>query len=105
MLMVLKCIIHRIQKKSAIIERYNCTLNNKIKAEFEVRNNRNWIDILQDLLDKYNFTDKPRSIGITPAKLNKSNEGLVLRTLFKQSNKKSKVKFHVGNCVRITSFK
>jgi hypothetical protein len=76
-----------------------------MKIQFEVRNNKKWIDILQNLLDKYDFTDKHRSIGMTPAKVNKSNKNLVLRSLFKQSNKKSNVKFLVGDRVRITSYK
>lgn len=92
-------------KKSAIFETFNRNLNNKMKIQLEVRNNKKWIDILQNLLDEYNLTEKHRSIGMTLAKVNKSNENLLLRTLFKQPNKKSKVKFNVGNRVRITSFK
>jgi co-chaperonin GroES (HSP10) len=42
---------------------------------------------------------------MTPSEVNKCNEGSVLRTLFKQSNKKSKVKFQVGDRVRITKYK
>jgi hypothetical protein len=58
------------------------------------------------LLHENNFKDKHRSTGITPSKVNKSNENLVLCTLFKQSsNKKSKIKFQVGDRVRITKFK
>ena len=92
-------------EKSAIIERFNRTLNNKMKIQFEARNNKKWIDILQNLLDKYNFKDKHRPIGMTPSEVNKSNENLVLRTLFKQSKKESKIKLKVGDRVRITGFK
>ena len=43
---------------------------------------------------------------MTPYEVNKSNENLVLRTLFKQSsNKKGNLKFRVGDRVRITKFK
>jgi len=42
---------------------------------------------------------------MTPAEVNKSNENLVLRTLFKQSKKKCTVKFQVRDRVRITKFK
>ncbi len=73
---------------SAIIERFNRTLNNKMKIQFEGRNNKNWIDILQNLLDEYNFKDKHRSIGMTPSEVNKSNENLLHRTIFKHSKKK-----------------
>jgi glycosylphosphatidylinositol transamidase (GPIT) subunit GPI8 len=91
-------------EKSSIIERPNRTLNNKLKIQFEVRNNKKCVDVLQHLLDKYNFKDKHRSIGMTPSEVNKSNEDLVLRTLFKQSRvKKSAVKFEFVDRVRITS--
>jgi len=76
-----------------------------MRIEFEVRNNKKWIDILQNLLDEYNFKDKHSSIGMAPAEVNKSNENLVLRTLFKHSDQKSKVKFQVDDRVRITKFK
>ena len=93
-------------EKSAIVERLNRTLNNKLKIQFEVRNNKKWVDILQKLLDEYNFKDIHRSIGMTPSEVNKSNEGDVLRTLFRHSReKKSVVKFQVGDRVRITSYK
>jgi len=77
-------------EKSAIIEKFNRTLNSNMGIQFEARNNKKWIYILQNLLDEYNFKDKRRSIGMTPSEVNKSNENLVLRTLFKQSNKKKK---------------
>jgi hypothetical protein len=94
-------------EKSSIIESVNRTLNNKLKIQFEVRNNKKWVDILQQLLDEYNFKDTHRSIGMTPSKVNKSNEDVVFSTLFKQPNKpsKPKIKFKVGDRVRITKYK
>jgi len=92
-------------EKSAIIVRFNCTLNNKMKIQFEVRNNKKWTGILHDLLDEYNFKDKHRSVGMTPSEVKKSSENLFLRTLFKQSNKKSTIKFQVGDHIRISRFK
>jgi hypothetical protein len=73
----------------------------------EVRNNRKWIDILVYLLGEYKFKDKYRSFGMTPSDVNKSNENLVVSTLFKQFNKerKSKIKFKFGDRVRITQYK
>ena len=56
-------------EESAIIERFNRTLNNKVKIHFEVRNNKKWVNILQNLLDEYNFKDKHRSIGMTPSEV------------------------------------
>jgi transposase InsO family protein len=92
-------------EKLAIVERFNRTLNNKMKILFEVRNNKKWVDILQNLLDEYNFKDKNRFIGTSPSEVNKLNENLVLRTLFKQSKEKSKVKFEASDRVRIATFK
>jgi len=68
---------------------------------------KSWFDILQDLLDEYNFNYKHSSIGMTPFDVNKSNENLVLRLLFKQSNKESKykIKFTIGDRVRIKRLK
>jgi len=80
------------EEKSAIIERFNCFLNSKIRIQFEARNNKKWVDISQDLLDEYNRDDKQSSIGMTPSDVNKPNENLVLRTLFKHSNKKINIK-------------
>jgi len=93
-------------EKLSIVDRLNRTLNNKLKIQFEVRNNKKWFDVLHNLLDEYNFQDKHRSIGMTPSEVNKSNEDTVLRTLFKHMmNKKSIVKFQVGDRVRISSYK
>ena len=93
-------------EKSAIAERLNHTLNNKLRILIEVRNNKKWVDILQHLLDEYNFKDKHRSKSMTTSEVNKSNEDLVFRTRFKQSREKeSTVKFQVGDRVRITSYK
>ena len=41
---------------------------------------------------------------MTPSEVNKLNESLVLRTLLKQSYKKSKVKFEVVDCSRKVKF-
>jgi glycosylphosphatidylinositol transamidase (GPIT) subunit GPI8 len=54
-------------------------------------------------MDQYNFKDVHSSVGMTPSVVNKSNENLVLRKLFKQSSKekKPKIQFEVGDRVRI----
>jgi len=44
-------------------------------------------------------------ISMMPSGVNKLNENSAVRTLFKQSNEKSKVKFEVCDRVRITKFK
>ena len=42
--------------KSAIVERFNKTLKSKIWQIFTQEQNKNWIDILNDLVQKYNQT-------------------------------------------------
>jgi len=92
-------------EKCAIVGRFNRTIKNKMRILFEVRNNKKCFDILQNLLDEYNFKDKHRCIGMIPVEVNKSNENLVLRAVFKQLKKKNTVKFQVGYRVKITKFK
>ncbi|KAE9542939.1 hypothetical protein AGLY_002850 [Aphis glycines] len=94
------------EEKSAIIERFNRTLNGKMRLCFEVQKSKKWINILQNLLDEYNFKDIHRSIGMKPCEVNKSNEDDVLHKLFSTKNKpKPKTKFSVGDRVRIKAYK
>lgn len=62
------------EEKSSIIERFNRTLNGKIKVNMEVGNHKIWIDTLQDSVEKYNYKDLHRSIEMTPAEVNEKNE-------------------------------
>jgi len=39
-------------EKSSIVERFNRTLNNKLKIQFEINNNNKWVKIFQTLLDE-----------------------------------------------------
>jgi hypothetical protein len=50
------------EEKSLIIERFNSTLNGKMRLNFEVEKSKKWINILQTLLDEYNFKNIHRSI-------------------------------------------
>jgi glycosylphosphatidylinositol transamidase (GPIT) subunit GPI8 len=64
------------------------------------------MDILQNLLDEYDFKDVHSSIGMTFSDVHKSYENLVLSTLFKHSKEnKLKIKFKVGYRVRIKKIK
>jgi len=94
------------EEKSSIIERFNRTLNSKMRLQFEVTNSKKWIKILQSLIYEYNFKDIHRSIGMSPCEVNKSNEDDVFHKLFYTKNKpKPKIKFSVGDRVRITASK
>jgi glycosylphosphatidylinositol transamidase (GPIT) subunit GPI8 len=77
-----------------------------MRLHFEFTNSKKWIKILQTLIDKYNFEDIHRSIGMRPCEVNKSNEDDVFHKLFSTKNKpKPKIKFSVGDRVRIPAFK
>ncbi|KAL4101209.1 hypothetical protein QTP88_021229 [Uroleucon formosanum] len=65
------------EEKSSIIERFNRTLNKKMRLHFEVTNSKKWIKILKSLIYEYNFKDIYRSIGMRPCEVNKSNEDVV----------------------------
>ncbi|KAL4101120.1 hypothetical protein QTP88_021140 [Uroleucon formosanum] len=94
------------EEKSSIIERFNRTLNSKMRLHFEVTNSKKWIKILKSLIYEYNFKDIHRSIGMRPCEVNKSNEDVVFHKLFSTKNKpKLKIKFSVGDRVRITASK
>lgn len=94
------------EEKSAIIERFNRTLNHKMRIRFEVRGNKKWIDILNDLIHEYNFNDIHRSIKMKPNEVNKNNENTIFHTLFPTiENATGTVKFKIGDRVRITKFK
>ncbi|KAL4105173.1 hypothetical protein QTP88_020445 [Uroleucon formosanum] len=99
-------LLHADKEKSSIIERFNRTLNSKMRLHFEVTNSKKWIKILKSLIYKYNFKDIHRSIGMRPCEVNKSNEDVVFHKLFSTKNKpKLKIKFSVGDRVRITASK
>ncbi|KAL4131306.1 hypothetical protein QTP88_008639 [Uroleucon formosanum] len=85
------------EEKSSIIERFNRTLNSKMRLHFEVTNSKKWIKILKSLIYEYNFKDIHRSIGMRPCEVNKSNEDVVFHKLFSTKNKpKPKIKFSVA---------
>lgn len=89
------------EEKSAIIERYNGSLNRKMKIQFELRKNFRWIDILQGLIKTYNNTTH-RTIGMKPSEVSSEFEHDLLMRISKTNSKSAKPKFKVGDKVRIT---
>ena len=93
------------EHKSAIAERFNRTLKEKLWHRFTAKNTRNWIDILDDLVLKYNsYHEAIRMRPIDASKL--ENESEVWENLFRDDEqaKKSK-KFKIGDTVRISRIK
>jgi hypothetical protein len=93
--------------KSAVVERFNRTLKTNMFKKFTENNNRNWIDILPELMKTYNNTIHS-TIGMTPTQaLNKDNYYEVLKNTLNSKPKliKKKPKFKVGDVVRISRVK
>lgn len=94
------------EEKSAIAERVNRTINEKLKLQFEVAQNFKWVDVLEKVVSEYNNNDVHRSIGTTPASVNKSNEEEVREKLFPLEDfKLQKPTFQIGQPVRIPCWK
>lgn len=90
-------------KKATIIERFNRTLKTKMWKVFTEQGNHSWLNILPDLVKKYNNT-LHRIIGMKPNEVNKSNESEVLQNIVKNNSRKVTVKpkYSVGDRVRVS---
>lgn len=85
---------------SAMVERFNRMLNNKMKVQFEVRKNFRWVDILQELLKTYN-NSVHRTIGMGPTEVTKDVEHELRMLYVKNEQTPTIPKLKVGNRVRI----
>ncbi len=95
------------EHKSVVVERFNRTLKEIMRKNFTAENTRNWIDMLDALLHKYN-NSVHSTIGMTPVEASeKENETKVLQNIINKSRpiSKSKPKFKVGDRVRISRSK
>ncbi|XP_054257068.1 uncharacterized protein LOC128982054, partial [Macrosteles quadrilineatus] len=94
------------EEKSAIIERYHRTLNEKLKVKFQVRQSHKWYDILQEVTDEYNQHDYHHTIKMRPVEVNKDNEADLLKMYIEREHKiRKNSKFDLGDRVRITTKK
>ena len=94
------------EHKSAIAERFNRTLKERMWRRFTAENTRNWIDLLDELLSQYN-NSYHNTIGMRPTDASKKeNESEVWENIFRDENhtKQSKT-FKVGDSVRISRIK
>ena len=95
------------EHKSAIAERFNRTLKRRMWRRFTADNTRNWIDMLDDLVSKYN-NSYHNTIRMRPVDASKKqNETEVWENLFRDDNEtpKNSNKFKVGDSVRISRIK
>ena len=61
------------EQKAALVERFNRTINTRIWTYLSDRGTVRWVDIIQDLVDAYNNSSR-RSIGMSPADIQKKDE-------------------------------
>lgn len=96
------------EKKAAIIERFNRTLKGAMYKTFSQRGKHVWVDILPQLINKYNNTFH-RTIGMSPFEVSKKNEKIVLQRILKNTKpkveKRKPKSFNVGDKVRISKYK
>jgi Integrase core domain len=90
--------------KASICERWNRTLKNKMWRKFNMQGTHNWIQILPKLVQDYNNT-RHSTIKMKPNQVNKSNEKLLLKTVYNRIKIFKTGKFKVGDFVRISKYK
>ena len=89
------------ENKASIVERFNRTLGNKFKP-FLFKNLK-WIDILPEIIKKYNNTYH-RTIKMKPVHVNKKNENHLLATVYYYDISKKKPKFEIDDRVRLSCY-
>lgn len=97
-------------KKASIVERLNRTIMNRLWPMLNLQGSHEWLELLQPIIDSYNRT-KHRTIKMRPIDVNKKNESILLRTVYRKnqtlnvdrSDKKNK--FKVKDYVRISKYK
>lgn len=97
--------------KSAVVERFNRTLKNRMYEVFTAKNNRDWVNILSKLLYDYNKTVH-RTIKMSPIDaINPKNFDLLLGNFNATVNKtlskikKTNPKYKKGDFIRLARIK
>ena len=91
------------EEKSCVLERFNRTIKEKMFKHFSVNNKRKFVDILDLLVDQYNYAIHS-SIKMTLNEASRDeNENQVWRNLYPEFGGKTLApKFSIGDHVRIT---
>ena len=87
------------ETKASIVERVNRTLKERMWKYFTANNTYRWIDILDKLVQGYN-TSFHRTIRMKPADVNKNNEKIVFRKLYKNRTPLEKQTLEIGDRVK-----
>lgn len=95
------------ENKASIIERFNKTMKEIMFKYFTSNNTRRWVDVLDEIIKKYN-SRKHKTIGMTPKEASKiENEEIVIENTYPKVEEKvkEKPKFKIGDFVRISRIK
>ena len=87
-----------------IVERFNTTLKGMMWKKFSFQGTYKWINIYQELIDKYNNT-LHRTIKMTPNEVKFFNEITLLDTVYNNLKVFRRPKFKIGAHVRISKYK
>lgn len=91
--------------KASIVERCNRTLKNLMWKRFSLQGSYKWINILNEILHKYNTTVHSTT-GFKPSKVTKKNEKAILNSAYTHLKiHDMKTKFKVGDHVRISKYR
>lgn len=90
--------------KASIVERFNRTLKGWMWKQFSLNGSYNWIENIQNLVDKYNSTVH-RTIKMRPRDVNLKNEKHLLQTVYSKIKIFPRPKFKVNDKVRISKYK
>ena len=93
------------EHKSAVVERFNRTIKGKMWMRFTAENTRNWINMIDSLIAKYNNT-KHSTVKMTPTEASKKeNEAYIINNRKYRNLGNNKSKFAVDDRVRISRIK
>ncbi|XP_065667586.1 uncharacterized protein LOC136087893 [Hydra vulgaris] len=94
------------EEKSCVVERWNRIMKDKMFKYFSANSTKKYIDVLDEMVNKYNNT-KHSSIKMTPVEASdKKNENVVWLNLNGNVRSESvRPKFSIGDRVRITKKK
>lgn len=91
------------EQKACIVERVIRTIKERMYRYFTEKSTYKYIDILQNRVEAYN-NSKHRTLKITPNQVNKTREAWLWRKMYMYTPKdKAKLKFHIGDNVRLSN--
>lgn len=90
--------------KASVVERFNRTLKSSMWKAFGVQGNYKWINLLPQLLLKYN-SRVHRTIGMRPIDVKKKHEKELLEKVNTTTTVSGKIKFKINDVVRVSKYK